>query len=370
MDADLQPVHERIVEAIQPEDLFMPTDTVLPERMLLKNIAGKYERLKAITDPHHYQHPADKEAAAEVDQKLERLYALAQDRIRHNIWGISGFGRRRPTYAVNSFDAGPNRYYVGRKIGESEHTIRYEAFLEREGQPVGEVMIKIAKSTADNSFLQTEIRNLDLLHALQVPQWRHLPFIMDRLQYEGRIGVVLRKTSGHTLSEIRQHPNWRNGVDQRHVAWMLDRLFSLLGYVHSQDIAHGRLHPDCILIQPLSHNALAFGWSGAVHKPAASGERVVARHDEFTAPEVKEGGRVGPWSDIYSIGKVMIWLLGGNPATNEIPEGVEKRFASFLLKLVKEDRKLRPSKAWELHDGHCRLKESLWGKKFLHFDLA
>lgn len=369
MDADLQPIHEKVMQATGPEDLFGSEDVVLPAQTLLGYLEKKYRPLKDVTS-QAYQDPEDLEASRDADQKLERLYALAQQRIGNHVYGIEGRGRLKPPYATRCFDVGPNRYFLGTKLWDGEHISLHEAFMERDGVSVGEVVIKVAKDPSHNHIVDAEVRNLDILHATPVPQWKHLPYIMDRFQSGGRQGIVQRKISGHPLSEIRRHRAHKNGLDRKHMVWIMDRCLSCLGYVHRQRLVHGALDPERIIVQARSHNALVVGWSAAVYEPARSGERTAVPAGDFTAPEVRDRGNIGPWSDIYSLGKLMIWLLGGDIATKQIPEGIEEPWAPFLQSLVAEDYLKRPTDAWEVHQQECTIKDKLWKRTYLHLDMS
>lgn len=370
MDADLNSVYLQVMQANQPEDLFGCEDVVLPEATLLKYLKGEYGKFKRLTKPSLYHDPLDVEAATDADARLEELYSLAQTRIGQHVYGIEGRGKRHPTYAVKSFTVGANRYFIGNLLRGGEDSNLYEGFMERDGLAVGEVVIKVAKDQSFNPLLQTEVRNLDLLHETPVPQWKHLPFVMDRFQSGGRVGLVFRKIGGFSLAEVRAHRTHVKGVDRKHIVWMLDRGFSCLGYVHRLGLVHGNLSPEHFIVQPPSHNAIICGWKQAVHKPAVTGEKVIAIPGEFTAPEVAERGKIGPWSDIYSLGKLMIWTLGGDTATNTIPDSVEEPLRRFLLSLVEENHLVRPADAWSLYEQQCKIKDSLWPRKFLHFDMA
>lgn len=370
MDANLLKVYEQVMQADTPEGLFGVNDIVLPVDTLLEHLRGNYEKMRAVSNPEGYQNPEDIEAATDANNKLNRLYTAAQERIRQHIYGLVGRGRPRPHYASKSFAVGPNRYYVGRELAKGERSNLYEGFFERGSEAVGEVLIKLASNAGQNHFTLNEARAFDILHADPVPQWKHLPFLMDRFNAGDRVGLVFRKMSGVTLAHVKQHRVHRNGLDQRHVAWMLDRLFSCLGYVHRCGLVHGNLTPEHLIVEPQSHNVLVTGWSACVHKPAVTGEKVMLFSQEFGAPEVLARGMIGPWSDIYSVGKLMIWLLAGDPARNTIPDGVEIPVRDFLLKLVQEDPYRRPADAWELYAESCRIKDALWPRKFLHLDLT
>jgi hypothetical protein len=113
------------------------------------------------------------------------------------------------------------------------------------------------------------------------------------------------------------------------------------------------------------------GWSQAVYKPGITGEQVQSGPDNpFLAPEVNTTGAVGPWTDIYSLGKCMIWIVGGNPHTNEMPDTVHPKIQRFLQSTVRESPGARPQDAWQLYKAQNRLKDTLWERRFLHLNLA
>jgi serine/threonine protein kinase len=342
---------------------------VLPSQTLLKLLEERYTKLKRVVDPSLYRQP-DKDSAEDANAKLDKFYELAKSRIRQYIYGIPGRTQARPAHATKSFNVGPNRYYLGTKLNEGSHSNTFEAFMERDGTHVGDILLKVAKDPSHNPFLKREARNLDVLHELMVPQWKHLPFIMDRFESGGRMGIAFRRVSGYSLRQVHEHRTHRTGVDQKHIVWMLDRLFSCLGYVHSQGLVHGDLNPDHILIQPPSHNAIICGWAAAAHKPAITRESLTLSDHVFAAPEARSNGQIGPWSDIYSVGKLMIWLIGGDPAQNTIPSGVAGPISRFLLSMVVEDHERRPADAWKLFNEQCAIKDSLWPRQFVHFDMS
>lgn len=369
MDADLERVVLPIMQAREPEELFGAVDIILPARQLLELLAAEYEKFRPTTDPDRYQNPEDREVATDARQKLDRFYEEAQSRIQRYHYGLPGFAVQRPAYATKSFVAGRNRYFIGAKLAADESCVLYQGFLERDGLTIGEVLIKVAQSPSENHLVDNEARILSILHRCEVPQWKHLPMLLDRFESAGRLGLLRRKISGFSLERVRMYPTHKDGVDQRDMIWMLDRALSALGYVHSQGVVHANLQPANILIQPLSHNVILDGWGAAVHKPAITGERVNVASSIFSAPEVKEKGHVGPWSDVYSLGKVLIWLLGGDAESNEIPQSVEAKIRSFLLRMVRQEADSRPADCWELWSEENRIKDALWKRQFRHFDI-
>jgi len=238
---------------------------------------------------------------------------------------------------------------------------------------LGEVEIRVATEVDSNQYLERELRAFDVLHECRVPQWKHLPYVLDRFEANGRRGIIYRTSYGLSLSAVRTKRAQAKGVDQKHIAWMLDRSLSALGYVHHRGLIHGALSPETIIVNDRNHNVSITEWGRSVHRPAVTGEKVVGsdvRNNPYLAPEVASSHEIGPWSDIYALGKTMIWALGGDPVENSIPKGVETVWATFLLEMVAEDPRRRPNDCWELYAEQCRIKDSLWPRKFLHFDVT
>jgi serine/threonine protein kinase len=261
-------------------------------------------------------------------------------------------------------------------MAEGEICTVFEGACVMGSGQAGEVIIKVVNDDADNGLARNEIRTLQGLHNTPAVQWKHLPFLLDVFETERRVGIILRKFRGFTLEQVRQHPRYRKGVDKKHMVWMLNRSLSALGFVHSQGYVHCNLCPEHVMVEPVNHNACLIDWSYSAFKPVLSHEDFRVFNLDFSAPEVKERLEKGrrddllpyPTADIYSLGKVMIWLLGGNPATNEMPDDVEDELQRFLLSFVIESKQQRPDNAWELHRQLISLVERLWGpRKYLQF---
>lgn len=366
MELDLLSASDQIAEASSAEDLYGAVDVFLPPSTMLQKLAEKHDPLQALVNPEGLTDVLERESAEEASAKLAELHADAMARLRLGLYGLPGRERLKPRDVVKSFRVGANTYYVGPEIVRTGRCIFYRSYVERAGEFLGQAVIKLVENTSENPFAEQEIANLAALHAEEVPQWRHLPLVLDRFQTGGRIGFVMRRICGVSLTHLRQHPPHAKGVDQRDMIWMLDRTLSCLGYVQRRGILHGCLNPDHIMLHGPQHNALFVGWGNAVQNPAITGAQVEAAPTVFTAPEVRDRGKIGPWSDIYSLGKVFIWLLGGDPVTDEIPAEVEVPIRDFLLRMVAEDRYARSADAWELHTEECLIKDRLWPKKFRH----
>lgn len=369
MDADLRPVYDRVMQASRPEEVFKPLTVVLPPRLLTEHLAPEMEEMNRILEMGLYSSSEDKEAARIAKARLEDYYQEALSRAAKGMYALDDFTALLPPRGGRNIEVGGVTYAVGEQLHVGEHSAIYKGRMPIDGGSAG-VVIRVANTRADNPFLFNEIRMVDILHQQDVGYWRSVPFMLGRFEAGGRIGIIYRYFEGLTLTSIRTDPLHKDGLDQRHVVWVMDRMLGLLGYIHKIGLIHGCIEPERIRVRPHNHNVMLTGWSHAVYKPAITGERILPVNGTFEAPEIRDSGKVGPWTDIYSLGKTLIWLIGGDPNTDEMPDTVEPKLKRFLQSFVRKSRKARPQDAWKLYEAQNRLKDSLWERRFIHLNLT
>ena len=373
MDADLQPIYERVMSAARPEDVFAEMNLVLPRRLLEKHLFPELSEYRAVLESSQYSNPDDQSSAEAAQTRFEQLYTQALASAEKGRYNVDGFSPQPLRQSGRAIIVDGVTYNIEGEYWSGERCALHRARFAVLGGTAS-ALVKLANTSDDNLLISNEIRILDNLHATvggkELGQWRFLPFVYGRFSAGKRLGTVERFFDGITLVDIRNNALHRSGLDQRHMVWVLDRVLNLLGYVHQQGVIHGRISPSRILIRPSNHNAIVTGWSRAVYQPATTGEVIVSSHDVFTAPEVVQGGGLGPWTDVYSLGKTMIWLLGGDPHTNAMPVEVEVKIQRFLLNMVRQNPRARPRDAWQLYRAQNALKDSLWERQFRHLELA
>lgn len=260
-------------------------------------------------------------------------------------------------------------YQADRLLAEGELSMVYGGRISA-GEPQGErLAIKVAHERSDNSMLLDEARTLRLLESTRAAQLKQLPRILDQFQTtDGRAGLVLRHIEGHDLHAIRAR--YPQGVDPRHAVWILRRLLSVIGFAHSQGVIHGNIEPTHILVSAPDHNASLIDWSYAIVNPSRSGQGFKVHNPQYSAPEVAERKPPIPASDLYSIGKCMIFLLGGDLQRDTLPEAVDDRLARFVQFFVRESPRQRAQDAWEMYEYVKSLREEIYGPhQFLKFEM-
>ncbi len=231
------------------------------------------------------------------------------------------------------------------------------------------VAIKVADDSSNNDLLQNEVHSLRFLNRAATPQRKHLPVLVDEFRTsDGRFGTVLRLIKGHSFSVI--HKQYTQGVDGQHAAWILKRLLSVLAHAHSQGVIHGNIKPEHIIVQPQNHNVVLLDWSHSIRTAQPAVLSIPGILSDYSAPEIREEQSPTAASDIYSVGKCMIMLLGGDLHYDSIPSHIDKRLTCFLQTFVWPNPQERAQNAEQLHEKLVQLREEIYGpQQFLEFGM-
>ncbi len=368
MDSDLERAYNLVMDAVRAEDIFGelidPKGTSEPG-VILQSV---YDKLHQAVNPDLYKFsPDDKELATEASLRLDKFFERAKERVTEGIYGLQ---RQRPSLKTPThlaFKTVKREYYIGEPIAEGTISTVYDGECALRDEFAGRVAIKIVDKTADNELALREARILKLLHAGNGPQRKHLPVLLDRFQTsDSQVGLIFRYIEqSQDMYAIRENPLYRNGVDRKHMVWMLNRTLSAIGYAHSLGIVHGNIEPSHLMVRGEDHNVFLIDWSWAAVSPVKTSDQFKIYTEHFSAPEVKQKKLPHPASDIYSIGKCMIYVVGGNVETNEMPDSVEPKLQRYLKYLVTDSMVQRPHNAWDEWRFLDKLVRELWGDK--HF---
>jgi hypothetical protein len=229
-----------------------------------------------------------------------------------------------------------------------------------DGASSAPVVFKLADDAADNDLLQAEVRTLQRLSAASSPQQKHLPVVLDQVRTaDGRLGTVFERLDGLDLCSLRER--LPGGVPQRHLIWIMRRVLSVLGWAHSNGILHGNVEPAHILVRPHDHNVWLVDWCWAITEPAKTGQTFRCLNEDYGPPEARSHKPPLPSSDLYSLGKAMIYAAGGDPATSSLPDSVDERLQRFLRFFVVESAVGRAADAWDMYKQLDNLRQEVFG---------
>lgn len=215
------------------------------------------------------------------------------------------------------------------------------------------VYLKVAIDPDDNSLLDTEYKILSTLRHLS------LPYVEEKIKVNDSVAILMREVKGVTMPELMKQ--YRHGIPAEHVMWMLERLLSVVGYLHSNCVVHGNIKPENIIITKDIHNVSILGFSFCIEKANTSEASYKIVNDYYTAPEVSKTATVLPSSDVYSIGKIAIELLGGDIRRNAMPISVDSRVRTFIRNMVTSNPETRPNDAWKLWSELIKLRNEVFG---------
>lgn len=273
--------------------------------------------------------PANKSAAERVFAKLAQLYDT-----------LTG----KPTAATVSTMVGKWEV-VGplAKGGLTDlHLVRYDT---------NNALLKIARSPTDNKLLATEAKSLKHL-ADDANFGRYIPKLLDSFEASGRrANITTFDDSVMPLSTIRSR--LPNGVPFRHVVWMMNRLWSALGYAHTKNVIHGAVLPNHLLYRLNDHGLQLIDWTASVRFPDDHGHIPYASraYRTFYPPEVFKKDAY-PTTDIYMAARCAIYAADSIPA----------RFRRLLEWCTAESPFARPDNAWDVLDRWKTIAEQEFGK--------
>ena len=120
-----------------------------------------------------------------------------------------------------------------------------------------------------------------------------------------------------------------------------------------------------LLIRPANHGLQLVGWGHSV----AAGRRigkVPAHYSPWYPDEVRHGKPAGPATDLFLAARCLVYLAGGDPVRNRMPEAVPLPMRRFVETCLLEGSRMLPGDAWKLLDEFDELLHRLYGPPKFH----
>ncbi len=356
---ELQSVHQKLILAECPEDIFgdLTGEDGVEKSERVKNI---YRDMTRTIFPDHFR---DDDAAFKMAEEALRIlnsFRIKADQTIEQRTNGNLFGQDSEEKETLIIKKQGHEYRINvPEEAEGDISLIYSGIYVNGDNTSTPIVIKVVKDPADAILMQNEARILKILHSERSNQGKHFPVIIDQFRMNDKKTLILKCFDGYDLRSVREE--YKNGLDQKHAAWILNRILSGFGYVHSRRLTHNKINPSHIMLCPENHNAMFLDWSYATYDPFNTGESFQYYDEDYSAPEVKQGKLPTPSSDLYSIGKCMIYILGGDIKTNTMPRTVDERFQRFIRFFVMESPIQRANDAWEMHEQLRSLRREIWG---------
>src|ERR1700712_2281433 len=198
------------------------------------------------------------------------------------------------------------RYRLEARIGSGGMSTVYRAMdvtLERQ------VAIKLMNRevASDSDQLERFRREARAVAQLSHP---HIVGVIDAGEDEGRPYIVFEYVEGETLKErirrLGRLPFAEAG------AYAIERARAL-GVAHARHIVHRDVKPQNVLIDEEGRAKVTdFGIARTLDEDGLTADGRVLGTTDYVSPEQALGRRVGPQSDLYSLGIVLYEMLVGD----------------------------------------------------------
>jgi serine/threonine-protein kinase len=211
------------------------------------------------------------------------------------------------------------RYRVTERIGTGGMADVYKAIDETLGRTVA-VKVMHARYADDPDFVQRFRHEASAAANLSHPA---IVNIYDYGVERGTYYIVMELVRGTDLKQIVKQ---RGALDPIKVAEYGAQVCSALSVAHGYGIIHRDIKPQNIVLMPDGGiKVMDFGIARAVDSDATQTGSVLGTA-QYVSPEQAQGQKLGPESDLYSLGVVLYELATGRlPFEGETPVSVALR---------------------------------------------
>ena len=333
-DIFIKRIMNKILEQVEQTELLKSSATDL-----LVNDDG-YRKLRSELHPDRFPFNTPLQARAEkAFIKLEKLYELMKE----------------PDIEISSKN---NNYVLGDLLGVGDVSNVYRASSNGKH----DFIAKVSRIKGGDLFISRESQVLtkltkavgDLTYKNYFP--RLVESFLWKEDFQRRVNIFEEPHKLYNLDQVKLR--YPDGVDGRHVCWIFRRILTGLGFFHRQNVVHGAILPQHILVEPDSHGVCICGWIHSI-EPNQLITVVPQSYKTWYPEEVLKKTYSGPESDIFLAAKTVLYI-----ADEELPKPIRR----FLESLLLDSPKMRPSDAWKLNDEFTEVMDSVYGiRRFVPF---
>lgn len=263
-----------------------------------------------------------------------------------------------------------NRYAIKEVLGSGGMAKVYLAHDEVLGRDVA-LKVLAEQYADDEEFVERFRREARSAAALSHP---NIVSVYDRGETEsGAAYISMEYVPRGTLKEkIREEGR----IDPSAAVAVAAQIAEALEAAHERGVIHRDIKPQNILVTRSGDVKVAdFGIARAASATAMTGSMVLGTAD-YMSPEQAAGVKVGPRTDLYSLGVVLFEMLtgklpheggsaagGGPPRPSSVTRGIPDALDALVSRLLARDPGDRPRSATDLLDGLRSLEEDAPGAK-------
>ncbi|MER5476030.1 protein kinase [Streptomyces sp. NPDC002734] len=196
-----------------------------------------------------------------------------------------------------------DRYQLEEKIGMGGMADVYKGVDTRLQRPVA---VKVFRPGAHHQAEDCLAAEAVLLAGLQGPG---LVTVYDMGRHDGRAFLVMELVDGPTLRDLLEG----GALPQRRVAELGAALAQALAHVHRSGIVHRDVKPSNVLLDTAAGapHLADFGIARFVDATRHTAPDALTGTAAYLAPEQVEGKSIGPATDVYALGLVLLECVKG-----------------------------------------------------------
>lgn len=244
------------------------------------------------------------------------------------------------------------QYEVLKKIGEGNFGRTFEGRHRILGTPACIKQERTGNPVYMKLFRE-EATLLARIHHVSLPAFRDYLELPDFGQV-----IVMSFIAGENL---RKKVSEEGAIDDEHITWIAQRALDALSYLHFRGIVHCDVKPDNLILHLEEHNAVLVDFGLGIANPDAT-TLAKGGTESYVPPEFENGLPPIPASDIYSLGKTLVFLAGGNPQTGTLPKNMHPQLAECVRAMIRKDPLARPQDAHSLSRAITEIRRRIFGR--------
>lgn len=331
----IKEISQLLKKAKRPIQLFGPGTK--------EEVNAVYKKYVKVCYPDFFEGEA-KELALEVTKDLNLMKELADKELEEGIYALKEkkdiYAKKKP---IIEFEIEGEAYKFYEHVRSEEIAEIYEGLVGGK-----RVYLKVGNDEAENKTLEDEF---EILSTLDHPSFAKA---INLVKINGFTSIILEAFEGLELDELKEQ---YGNMPGEHIAWFLERALCAVGYLHSNNIIHGNIKKESILINPEIHNVMFSDLSLCITEASEPDSKYKVINLDYTPSYVTSTARTFPSVDIFAIGKAAIYLMGGDIKTNGMPLSCDSKIREFIRKLMKPGQ----NDAWALWDEIRELRTEIYG---------
>jgi hypothetical protein len=193
-----------------------------------------------------------------------------------------------------------------------------EAYKAR-NRDTGEIVFlkRVRRSSADKDSLDREIAIYEKLMRLPL---QHVLKVLDFVRDDQYVVLITEFADGGDLHDYVQRHNDGRGLPVSVAKRIAISVVTALKELHAREIVHRDLKPQNVLLHRGEWKLADFGISKNVARLLTRGRTFrEAGTPGYMAPEQLRGVEAHPSADLYSLGKLLVFLLTGQTDPDKVP---------------------------------------------------